>query len=124
MGQIIYPKYALFIIIYAVIFLLIGVSIGRGFDIIFPKFLEEKDSNVEHKSKGRYIGEILLQIAAIVVSTYIFRELVHFVFEQIEILRVNNFGKPDRFAVLILAPTMFSVQPNLIKKIQYVWGLR
>ena len=65
------------------IFLLIGVSI-RGFDIVFPKFLEEKDSNVEHKSKGRYIGEILLQIAAIVVST--FRELVHFVFEQIEIL--------------------------------------
>ena len=32
------------------------------------------------------------------------------------------YGNPDKFAVIILAPTMFSVQPNLIGKIKHIWG--
>jgi hypothetical protein len=33
------------------------------------------------------------------------------------------YGNPDRFAALIIAPTMFAVQPNLINKIKYIWNV-
>ena len=40
MTQIIYPKYAGFIVTYAIIFLFIGVSIARGLDKLFPKLIQ------------------------------------------------------------------------------------
>jgi len=122
MSQIIYPKYAGFIIAYAIIFLFIGVSIARGLDMLFPKFSEDKDKAKE-KPIQNYLLEISAQIAMIVVATYIFREIVHYIFTLPLILKINMYGKPDRFAALIIAPTMFAVQPNLISKIKYVWGL-
>ena len=122
MSQIIYPKYAGFIILYAIVFLFIGVSIARGLDMLFPKFSEDKNK-AKRKQTIVYTSEISAQIAMIVVATYIFREIVHYLFTLPLILRMNMYGKPDRFAALIIAPTMFAVQPNLISKIKYVWGL-
>lgn len=122
MSQIIYPKYAGFIMIYAIIFLFLGVTIARGLDILFPKFEENKDKARE-KPIQIYLLEISAQIAIIVLATYMFREIVHYMFTIFPVLKKNMYGQPDRFAALIIAPTTFAVQPNLILKIRYVWGL-
>ena len=110
MKKIIYWNYAMWIFVYSIVFLSIGVSIGELLNIMMPKF-------DENKSKITILIEIYLQIGLIAVSTYIFREIVHYIFNS----RFNIKKKPDKFAVLIIAPTMFSQQSELIKKIHYVW---
>ena len=64
---------------------------------------------------------ILVQTKSI--FTYIFREVIHYLFESVESIKVHMYGNPDKFAVIILAPSMFSVQPNVISKIRYLWGI-
>ena len=110
MKKIIYWNYAIWIFVYSIVFLSIGVSIGELLNIMMPKF-------DENKSKITILIEIYLQIGLIAVSTYIFREIVHYIFNS----TFNIKKKPDKFAVLIIAPTMFSQQSELIKKIHYVW---
>ena len=120
MGQIIYPKYAVFIVVYAICFLFVGTSIARGLDKLFPRFNRDKK---KEKSKARYVGEITLQITLIVLGTYFFREIIDHIFKSIKAIKVHMYGNPDRFAAIIIAPVMFTVQPNLTDKIEYVWGL-
>lgn len=115
--QVFYPMYALFIVIYACIFVTIGVFFAKIIDNIFPSFNE-----LEHKDKSKpliYI-EVLAQISAIAVITYIFREYIHHIIQSIDFFNKQSYGSPDKFAALIIAPTMFAVQPSLIRKIKFL----
>lgn len=117
--QIFYPKYAFFICFYACIFVSIGVIFAKIIDSIFPKF----DSNLQEDLKrNKFILylEVLAQISAIAIITYIFREYVHHFIQSIDFFKRNSYGSPDKFAALIIAPTMFSVQPSLINKIKFL----
>ena len=110
MKQVIYPKYAGWIVVYAVLFLSFGVSIGELLNIMMPDYDETK-------SKIETFLEIIVQISLIVLSTYVFREYINVLLKT----NFNIYKKPDKFAVLIVAPTMFSQQTELIKKIHHVW---
>ena len=76
MSQVLYPKYAGFIALYAIIFLTIGVSTAKVLDELFPQFNE---NDKENKSKFRYYIEVIIQIALIAVVTYLFREIIHLI---------------------------------------------
>jgi hypothetical protein len=122
MPLVLYPKYAGFIAVYAIIFLTVGVSAARVLDELFPKF-NENDNKNENKGKFRYYIEVIIQIALIALVTYLFREIVHFLFARVKSINKHMYGKPDKFAALIIAPTMFAAQPNLINKIKYIWNV-
>ena len=109
--KIIYPKYAFWIIIYAIIFFNIGVTIGKILDTYLPKY--DKD-----KKKSILLLEIYLQIGLIALSTYIFRENVDFILKNL--FKINK--SPDKFAILIVAPTMFGQQKELMKKLNHLWN--
>tara|TARA_B100000676_G_C17805237_1_gene694397 strand:- start:7 stop:387 length:381 start_codon:yes stop_codon:yes gene_type:complete len=115
--QVFYPKYALFIVMYACIFVSIGVFFAKIIDSVFPKF-DEKET--PKKNKMIIYLEVLSQISAIAIATYIFREYVHFFIQSIDYFKKHSYGSPDKFAALIIAPTMFSVQPSLINKIKFL----
>ena len=115
-NQVFYPVYAGFIIMYACIFITIGVLFAKIIDSIFPSFNEID----KKKSKIIIYIEVLAQISAIALATYIFREYVHYFIESIDFFKNNTYGSPDKLAALIIAPTMFSVQPSLISKIKYL----
>ena len=113
--KVIYPKYMCFIVGYACLFVTIGVFFARCLDIVFPKF-------DIHEPRNRLVlyVEVLLQIASIAVITYIFREFTDFFVKSIPFLDKHNFGSPGKFAALIIAPTMFAVQNDLINKVKYI----
>lgn len=110
--KIIYWDYAFWIFVYAVIFLSIGVTIGKMLERAMP----------DHDGKKhRFIVllEIYLQIGLIAVLTYIMREYVEAVLNKLFVIN----KKPGRFAALIIAPTLFSQMPSLINKLHHVWTL-
>lgn len=115
----IYPKYASFIGLHAIIFFTIGVSFAKLLDRIFPKFNTE---NPEKKTKLQYYLETTLQIACIGIITYMIRVFVNHLIISIDILKKHIYGNPGKFADIIIAPTMFALQPNLINKIRYIWN--
>ena len=109
-SKIIYPEYAFWIFIYAIIFLTIGVSVGEILNNLFPKYDKEK-------SETRLLLEIYLQVGLIAVISYIFREYADFILKYT--FKIEK--SPEKFAVLIVAPTMFSQQKELIKKLSHIW---
>ena len=117
--QVFYPKYAAFIFLTSIMFLIVGVSIAKKLDELFPSFDEENEDDVQ-RSKAILLAESATQIGLIGVTTYIFREVIHkglrLVFGK------NLYGNPSKYAILIVAPTMFSQQKSLIKKITHVWN--
>ena len=117
--QVFYPKYAFFIVFYACIFVSIGVLFAKIIDSIFPKFDSNLQEDLERNKFILYL-EVLAQISAIAIATYIFREYVHHFIQSIDFFKRNSYGSPDKFAALIIAPTMFSVQPSLINKIKFL----
>jgi len=109
--KIIYPKYAFWIIIYAIIFFSIGVTIGKILDTYLPKYDKDKKESI-------LLLEIYLQIGLIALSTYIFRENVDFILKNLFKIKKS----PDKFAILIVAPTMFGQQKELMKKLNHLWN--
>lgn len=109
--KIIYPKYAFWIIIYAIIFFNIGVTIGKILDTYLPKYDKDKKESI-------LLLEIYLQIGLIALSTYIFRENVDFILKNLFKIKKS----PDKFAILIVAPTMFGQQKELMKKLNHLWN--
>ena len=118
--QVIYPKYTALIFLTSVLFLVVGVTIAKGFENIFPKFKTEKNENKMTK-KMRLFVEVAIQIGAIAMITYIFREVIVKTIKMV-FGKKNVIGSPDKYAIIIVAPTMFSQQPTLIKKINYIWN--
>ena len=110
--KIIYWDYAFWIFAYAIIFLSIGVTIGKTLERVMPE---------EDKKKHRFIVllEVYLQIGLIAILTYIMREYVEALFNKLFVIK----KKPGRFAALIIAPTLFSQMPSLISKLHHVWEL-
>ena len=118
--QVIYPKYTALIFLTSVLFLVVGVTIAKGFENIFPKFKIDKKENKMTK-KMRLFVEVAIQIGAIGMITYIFREVIVKTIKMV-FGKKNVFGSPDKYAIIIVSPTMFSQQPTLIKKINYIWN--
>ena len=111
--KIVYPQYAFWIFIYAILFLTIGVSAGEILNNLFPKY----DKN---KSKKILLLKIFLQVGLVAVISYIFREYADFVLKNT--FKIQR--SPENFAVLIVAPTMFSQQKELLKKLSHIWDFR
>tara|TARA_B110000259_G_C14016323_1_gene401449 strand:- start:1147 stop:1530 length:384 start_codon:yes stop_codon:yes gene_type:complete len=109
--KIIYPKYAFWIIIYAIIFFSIGVTIGKILDTYLPKYDKDKKESI-------LLLEIYLQIGLIALTTYIFRENVDFILKNLFKIKKS----PDKFAILIVAPTMFGQQKELMRKLNHLWN--
>tara|TARA_B110000977_G_scaffold197502_1_gene280153 strand:- start:1743 stop:2126 length:384 start_codon:yes stop_codon:yes gene_type:complete len=109
--KIIYPKYAFWIIIYAIIFFSIGVTIGKILDTYLPKYDKDKKESI-------LLLEVYLQIGLIALTTYIFRENVDFILKNLFKIKKS----PDKFAILIVAPTMFGQQKELMKKLNHLWN--
>ena len=78
--KIIYWAYAFWIFVYAIVFLSIGVTIGKSLERYMPK-LDEK------KHKLLILLEIYLQIGLVAVLTYMMREYVEAVFKTFGNLR-------------------------------------
>ena len=119
MNQIIYPKYAFFISIYAVLLFIIGISYAKLIDKMYPDFnkLEKKPSKLV------VLFETLVQVVLSVIGSYIFRELLEYFIKDFLGFEKHIIGNPDRFAIIIIAPTMFYTQKNLQHKINYLWNL-
>ena len=125
-SQVIYSSYAGLVFLTSAIFLLLGVSFAKFLDNSFPKFINYKEKQNEEdsfdkKNKLIVLVEIILQIGIIAVFVYVLREVI------VQLLYVvfgkkNIVGKPDKYAIFIVAPTMFSQQESLINKITYVWN--
>tara|TARA_Y100000593_G_C4081580_1_gene224130 strand:+ start:51 stop:389 length:339 start_codon:yes stop_codon:yes gene_type:complete len=112
MKKIIYWDYAFWIFIYAIVFLSIGITIGKLLEKYMPK-LDEK------KYRTLTLIEIYVQVGIIAVLTYIMREYVDVLFKMFFTIK----KRPDRFAVLIVAPTLFGQMPTLMDKLHHIWSL-
>ena len=110
--KIIYWDYAFWVFIYAIVFLSIGVTIGKTLERVMP----DHDGK---KHRFIVLFEIYLQIGLVALFTYLMREYVDVLFRQFFYIK----KKPDRFAALVIAPTLFSQMPNLINKLHHVWAL-
>ena len=110
--QVFYPRYAFSISVMAVLLIFAGVTIGACLERFMPKFDDTK-------TKPELLVEISIQIAFIVTLTYLFREIIAKTIKKY--FGKYIFGSPDKFAVLVVAPTMFSQQDSLFDKIDYVW---
>lgn len=119
MKQIIYPKYALFISLYAIFLFTIGITYAKVIDKIFPDFNKLK----KKPSKLVIFLETLVQVVLSVLGSYVFREVLEYFFRDFLGLEKHIIGSPDRFAIIIVAPTMFFTQKNLQHKINYLWNL-
>ena len=108
--KIIFWDYAFWIFVYAIIFLSIGVTIGKTLERVMPDHDGKKDRFI-------VLLEIYLQIGLIAILTYIMREYVEAVLNKLFVIN----KKPGRFAALIIAPTLFSQMPSLINKLHHVW---
>lgn len=110
--KVIYWDYAKWVFIYSIIFLTIGVTIGK----LLERYMPVHD---DKKHKLVVLLEIYLQIGAIAVLTYLMREYV----EAFLNLYFRIQKRPGKFAALVIAPTLFSQMPNLINKLHHVWAL-
>ena len=121
--QIIYPRYTALVFLTSIIFLVLGVSFAKFLDNTFPKFenIKEKSDEIPIKHKGQLLVEVIVQIGIIAVFSYILREVIINVIYLI-FGKKNVIGKPDKYAIVIVAPTMFSQQKSLINKITYLWN--
>jgi hypothetical protein len=86
-------------------------------DNVFPEYDDKK-------SKILILSELLLQVMLNCVIFYIMREYTHALVMMFASLRTHVYGTPAKFAELIVSPTMFLAQQNLMKKISYVWGVK
>ena len=117
MVKLIYPKYAMWVFIYTILFSLSSVLYGKLLDIISLKYDRVFLKENEKKSKLRLIIEVCLQLGATSVGVYIFREIINFAVRSY--FKIEK--KPDEFAVVVVAPIIFSQQANLMYKIETLY---
>lgn len=112
MKKIIYWAYAFWIFVYAIVFLTIGITIGKTLERYMPK-LDEK------KHRILTLMEIYLQIGLVAVLTYMMREYVEALFNMVFTIK----KRPGKFSALIIAPTLFSQMPTLMDKLHHIWKI-
>ena len=110
--QLFFPKYALMIFISCILLFYAAVTAGALMERYMPKYDETK-------SKPELIIEMSLQIGMIGVITYLFREIISKILRKY--LGTHIHGSPEKYAIVVIAPTMFSQQQSLIDKIDHVW---
>jgi len=108
-----------FIANYAVILFTLGVTAAKFIDKIFDDFHRETNK----KSRPRIWAELIIQVILSVLVSYMLREFIDAFFRDVLGLDKQIYGNPDRFAVIIVAPTMFYTQENLRQKMIYLWNL-
>ena len=112
MKKIIYWAYAFWVFVYAIVFLTIGITIGKTLERYMPK-LDEK------KHRILTLIEIYLQIGLVAVLTYMMREYVEALFNMVFTIK----KRPGKFSALIIAPTLFSQMPTLMDKLHHIWKI-
>lgn len=115
--QIIYPKYAIWVFIYTILFATSSILYGKFLDYLSIKYDSKFVSNGEEKSKIKLIIEVCLQLGFNSVGVYVFRELITFVIRYY--FKIEK--SPDDFAALVVAPIIFSQQPILMQKIKEIF---
>ena len=115
--QIIYPKYAMWVFVYTILFSLCSMLYGKFLDYLAVKYDNAFLNNGETKSKFRLIIEICLELGATSVGVYVFRELINFVVRYY--FKVEK--SPGEFAVVVVAPIIFALQPKLMEKIKNLY---
>ena len=113
-------KYIILIIIYGILFFILGVTLAKFNEKLFPKF----DKTTLTKKKYIVLIEATLQILITILITYIIRHIVRTIFDNLLKFKNKLNRSPDKFAVIIVAPTMFAAQPNLTNKIRYIWSIK
>lgn len=104
------------IFITSIIYFLLGVTIS--------KIINDNSSEYnKNTSKIKLFFEVAIQIGIIATSVYFIRLLVR------NIISFLNSGKklpgsPDKYAMIIVAPTMFSLQPKILEKIKHIWSFK
>ena len=117
MKNIIYPKYAMWIFIYTVLFSFSSILYGKFLDVIAEKYDRLFLNENEQKSKLRLIIEVCLQLGTTSIGVYIFRELLRVYLQKY--FKVEH--APDEFAALVVAPIIFAQQPTLMNKITSIY---
>ena len=105
-------NFVIAVFITSIVFATIGITSGKIIEDIFPKF------DPKRGKLSLYI-ESMLQIGIIAVITYAFRLLTGYLTRTV--FKTKAYGPADKFAVLVVAPTMFSQMTDLTNKIKYVW---
>jgi magnesium-transporting ATPase (P-type) len=113
--KIIYWDYAFWIMIFTILFFNIVVYIGQIVEKLVPDF-NENNINNNKLNKIKILFEVYLQISVLVTLVYLMRESVGHYLRKIFNIQKN----PDKFATLIVSPTVFMQLPKLKKKIKFV----
>ena len=113
-------KYISLIIIYGILFFILGVSLAKLNEKLFPIF----NKSTLSKPKYKVLIEATLQILTTIIITYMIRSIVRIMFDNLLQFKNRLNRSPDKFAVIIVAPTMFAAQPNLTNKIRYIWSIK
>ena len=99
-----------------IIYFLLGVTIS--------KIINDNSSEYnKNTSKIKLFFDVAIQIGIIATSVYFIRLLVK------NLISFLNNGKklpgsPDKYAMIIVAPTMFSLQPKILEKIKHIWSFK
>ena len=113
-------KYITLIIFYGILFFILGVTLAKLNEQLFPIF----DKSTLSKPKHIILIEVILQILTTIIITYMIRSIVKFIFDNLLQFKNRLNRSPDKFSVIIVAPTMFAAQPNLTNKIRYIWSIK
>ena len=114
--KIIYWDYAFWIMIFTILFFNIVVYIGQIVEKLVPEFNENNINNNKKLNKIKILFEVYLQISVLVTLVYLMREIVGHYLRKIFNIQKN----PDKFATLIVSPTVFMQLPKLKNKIKFV----
>ena len=113
----IYPMYSLLVFLLAIILSFIGIIIGINIDTIFKSLDEKKES----RTKQILLLQCFVQIGLCALFSYFAREIVDTMYKTI--LGSYVVGNPSKYAIIIMAPSMFIPQRNLVKKLKYTFNL-
>mgnify|MGYP003660890157 FL=1 len=114
----IYPIYTFQVFTIAIILSIFGVYIGKNIDTLFAK-IDTKNKNKYYKQT--LAAEVCIQIGLCAVLSYVSREII----DMFSTFMFGSYliGKPSKYAVIIMAPSMFIPQIQLADKIKYIIGI-
>ena len=101
----------------SIIYFSFGVTISKFIDIFIKKIPFFSDDH--KKSKFVLIIEVSILIGIIATSIYIMRLFVMSIIKNIYGGMIP--GTPDKYSILIVAPTLFSLQSTIIHKLKHIW---
>ena len=106
----------------SIIYFLGGVSISKLLDLsckkIFNEQIEINDRILNYSKKGKIkiLLETSLQIGLICILIFLFRLFIH------NYITMFCSSDTEKYALLIIAPTVFIKQKILKEKIEYIWS--